>query len=115
MDMKEINSVNNSIIKQIRKLKQKKYRKDQMSYLIEGFHLVKEALDMEQKYEYVIGTQETINKLKLTNKIFDKSIILVNQAICDQLSDTENSQDIFMVLPINQPHSFLLSLENGLY
>lgn len=106
MDMKEINSVNNSIIKQIRKLKQKKYRKDQMSYLIEGFHLVKEALDMEQKYEYVIGTQETINKLKLTNKIFDKSIILVNQAICDQLSDTENSQDIFMVLQINQPHSF---------
>ncbi|MFV0557554.1 MAG: TrmH family RNA methyltransferase [Enterococcus sp.] len=41
--MKEIQSVKNPVVKEAKKLYQKKYREQQNSYLIEGFHLVEEA------------------------------------------------------------------------
>lgn len=111
--MLEINSVSNKTIKDIRKLNQKKYRKESGQYLIEGFHLVKEALQSKQNYHYLLGTSQALARLEdETNKKFDNDrVILVNEAICDHLSSTKNSQDIFMVLTINQPKNF--SFEYG--
>ena len=40
----KINSVNNSRVKQWVKLKKKKYRDEYQEYLVEGDHLVEEAL-----------------------------------------------------------------------
>ncbi|MBP2056855.1 TrmH family RNA methyltransferase [Lactobacillus colini] len=111
--MLEINSVNNRTIKDIRKLEKKKYRKENHLYLIEGFHLVIEALQSKQKYLYLLGTQEALERLEReTHRKFDDDrTILINEMICDHLSATKNSQDIFMVLPINQPKTF--SFEYG--
>lgn len=111
--MLEINSVSNKTIKDIRKLNQKKYRKETHQYLIEGFHLVKEALQSKQNYHYLLGTSQALTRLEdETGKKFDSDrVILVNKAICDHLSSTKNSQDIFMVLTINQPKNF--SFEYG--
>lgn len=41
----------------------------------------------------------------------DDKVIQITDAIAEHLSSTKNSQDIFMVLPINQPKSF--SFEYG--
>ena len=41
----KINSVNNSRVKQWMKLKKKKYRDEYQEYLVEGDHLVEEALN----------------------------------------------------------------------
>lgn len=41
--MKEIQSIKNPFIKEIKKLQQKKYRQQTNSYILEGFHLVQEA------------------------------------------------------------------------
>lgn len=111
--MLEINSVNNQTIKNIRKLNQKKYRRENGQYLVEGFHLVKEALQSKQNYHYLLGTRPALARLEdETGKKFDNDrVILVNESICDHLSSTKNSQDIFMVLTINQPKNF--SFEYG--
>ena len=44
----KINSVNNSRVKQWMKLKKKKYRDEYQEYLVEGDHLVEEALKASQ-------------------------------------------------------------------
>lgn len=41
--MKEIQSMKNQLIKETKKLQQKKYRQQTNSYILEGFHLVQEA------------------------------------------------------------------------
>lgn len=109
--MIEINSVNNPTIKSIRKLEQKKYRRKSQTYLIEGFHLVEEALKSRENYLYILGTQAALEKLMSNYKLKEKQVIQINDAIGEHLSSTKNSQDIFMVLPINQPKSF--SFEYG--
>ena len=109
--MIEINSVNNPTIKSLRKLEQKKYRKKTQTYLIEGFHLVEEALKNHENYLYVLGTAEALKKLDASYKLKDDKVIQITDAISQHLSSTKNSQDIFMVLPINQPKSF--SFEYG--
>ncbi|QNQ83956.1 RNA methyltransferase [Lactobacillus sp. PV037] len=111
--MIEINSVNNKLIKDIRKLEKKKYRKEEGLYLIEGFHLVKEALKSHLNYRYLLATQDSLTRLEAeTMEDFsDDKTILINEAISDHLSATKNSQNIFMVLPINQPRYF--SFEYG--
>lgn len=109
--MLEISSVNNPTIKEIRKLLQKKYRKETGSYLIEGFHLVDEALKANQQYSYVLCSEKALYKYEDDTNTFldDEKTILINQAICDRLSSTKSSQEIFMVLPINQPKEFSFS------
>ena len=42
--MQQISSVNNKTIKDLAKLNKKKYREDTGMYIIEGFHLIEEAL-----------------------------------------------------------------------
>lgn len=42
--MKEIQSAKNTLIKELKKLQQRKYREQERKYLIEGFHLVEEAI-----------------------------------------------------------------------
>ncbi|MGM0215233.1 TrmH family RNA methyltransferase [Enterococcus sp. AZ109] len=43
--MKEIQSIKNPLIKETKKLQQKKYRTQTGTYLLEGFHLVQEAVN----------------------------------------------------------------------
>ena len=50
--LKEIRSVNNEYIKDICKLKTKKYRDEQKKFLVEGYHLIEMALDyIDIRYE----------------------------------------------------------------
>ncbi len=103
--MQQISSVNNATIKKLAKLKQKKYRDEENRYLIEGFHLFEEAVKAGKKYQYVLGTEEALDQV---NEDYDidldgKNVILINKAIARHLSSTKNSQEIFMVLKIDQP------------
>lgn len=105
--MKQITSVNNPLIKSLEKLKQKKYREDENLYLIEGFHLCEEAIKANKKFKYLLGSDEALTKIEAMNVDLEaNNVILINQAIIRKLSSTKNSQDIFMVLQIDQPKSF---------
>lgn len=103
--MEQISSVNNKLIKSLAKLKQKKYREETGLYLIEGFHLVEEALKAKHKYFYLLGTIEALTQAKDNYQIdlTTSKIITINNVIARHLSSTKNPQNIFMVLKISEP------------
>lgn len=105
--MKQISSVNNKLVKEIEKLKQKKYREDTGLYLIEGFHLVEEAIKAGKNFVYLLGNDDALTKAEDYGVDLDaKNVILINKAIARHLSSTKNSQEIFAVLKIAQPKQF---------
>ena len=57
--MKQINSINNEYIKELSKLKTKKYRDEKGIFLIEGYHLVQEAK------EYLVDVLMPFTNLKM--------------------------------------------------
>ncbi|UUM19825.1 MULTISPECIES: RNA methyltransferase [unclassified Mycoplasma] len=88
-----IKSKNNPKVKQLVRLKHKKYRNQEQSFLIEGYHLVEEAL-----------------KHNLVNEIIEehqsaryKNSILVSREIIEHLSFTQNPQNIVAKCKFIQP------------
>lgn len=82
-----ITSVNNSKIKEIKKLKNPKYSKEQKLFLIEGEHLVKEAFKL--------------NLLKLTISLDDVSYnvpnLIVNKSVLESISSINSTPNIIGV------------------
>ena len=108
--MQERTSVNNPQIKAIGKLNQKRYREESGYYLIEGFHLVEEALKARVKYREILATEEALSRLAQQGLAYDEGkLIKISQSVASHLSSTKNSQDIFMTVKINQPEHFAFS------
>ena len=80
-----IESINNEQIKEIRKLKDKKYRDETNLFLVEGDHLVKEAY----KAGYLV-------KLILTEDIYDFNVekLLVTDKVINSITDMSNTKVI---------------------
>lgn len=82
-----ITSVNNSKIKEIKKLKNPKYSKEQKLFLIEGEHLVKEAFKL--------------NLLKLTisldNVSYNVPNLIVNKSVLESISSINSTPNIIGV------------------
>lgn len=108
--MQQITSVNNKTIKNLVKLNKKKYREDRGLYIIEGFHLVQEALKAGKKFKYLLGSDEALSQVEEWGVDLDNdNVIMINGAIARHLSATKNSQQIFMILKIDQPKDFSFS------
>lgn len=60
--MKEIQSSKNSLIKETKKLQQKKYRQQTQTYLLEGFHLIQEAKAANVTLKEVFISQRGVNE-----------------------------------------------------
>lgn len=103
--MSEITSINNPHVKNWRKLLTRKGRKKSNSYLIEGFHLVEEAIQFKKDaIQHIIAREDIVHEEEfLRLKIDDQKLIKVSTQVADELSDTETSQGIFAVLKIEQP------------
>ena len=104
----QITSVNNKLIKNLTKLKQKKYRQENGLYMIEGFHLVTEAFKAKKSYEYLLGTEEALAEIKdiFPQLVTSKKTVIINFSVAHHLASTKNSQNIFMVLKISQPQNY---------
>ncbi len=89
----KITSTNNTRIKEIMKLKKKKYRDQQKRYLVEGEHLVEEALKA--------GVVETILGLDVSNYKEVESIE-VTMEIIERLSSVETPQPIVAICKMNE-------------
>ncbi|MDN3018435.1 RNA methyltransferase [Paenibacillus sp. BSR1-1] len=93
--MKHIESVNNPKVKQWKKLLTKKERDKSGTFLVEGFHLVEEALKQgEQVLEIIIS-----DKIGLPPRWDTGStpVSLVTDEISNSLSETEAPQGIYAV------------------
>lgn len=87
--MKQITSLTNPLVKELLKLYDKNERIKQRKYLIEGYHLVKEALSAK-----VLDTVLIINA---SDYIDGVNNILVSENIINKLAKTKNPQGIIGV------------------
>ncbi|MTD38782.1 RNA methyltransferase [Erwinia sp. CPCC 100877] len=55
--MKEILSTKNTLIKELKKLNRKKYREESQRYIVEGFHLIEEAVKADADIEWLLVSQ----------------------------------------------------------
>jgi RNA methyltransferase, TrmH family len=93
--LKEIQSVKNPQVKQWKKLLTKKERDKTGTFLIEGFHLIEEALKQpEQIIEIIVS-----DKIELPPRLDfgSNSITTVTDEISKELSDTETPQGIYAI------------------
>ena len=100
--MQIITSKDNEIIKNIRKLKEKKYRDLSNSYIIEGIKLIKEAIVESKQIKQIIVCEENINNggidQKLLYEIAKYECIYVTKKIFSLISDVQNPQGIMAVI-----------------
>lgn len=90
--MKIINSTQNENIKYFTKLNDKSFRKQEHKFLIEGKHLVEEALKTNL-VETVLSTDSNyLNNIKNVDKY------LVSEAIIKKISNTKNPQNVVAVV-----------------
>lgn len=92
--MKRIDSIQNSSVKSWKKLHTKKEREKTGLFLVEGFHLVEEALK-NNILETLLLTEET--ELPSSWKLDDVSMSMVTDEIMKLLSETETPQGIIAV------------------
>ncbi|CCY07445.1 MAG: RNA methyltransferase [Bacilli bacterium] len=104
--MKEITSVNNPLIKELIKLKQKKYRDKEKKFIVEGYNIIEEAKDyitliitsskedenILPNVEHILVPKEIIGKLSET--VTPQGII----GICNYVTSRENFEGNVLVL-----------------
>lgn len=99
-----IESKENNLFKNTKKLKERKNRNKSNKYIIEGFRLVQEAFKAKVDIDYLIVTEESIEKIDqfLLNYISeDIKIYKISDNLFKELISTENPQGILAVINMN--------------
>ncbi|WP_156153441.1 TrmH family RNA methyltransferase [Domibacillus robiginosus] len=93
--MTYIQSVNNTHIKQLNKLWTKKERDKTGLYMLEGFHLVEEALRYKDQIEELLLSEKAA--VPASWNIDNINVTMISEEVAKKLSDTENGQGVFAV------------------
>lgn len=93
--MDRIESIKNQKVKQWRKLHTKKEREATSTFLIEGFHLVEEALKTKEMIKDLIVSEDS--SLPTHWNVDSLNITLVTKEIMKAISDTEAPQGVAAV------------------
>ncbi|MED1204864.1 TrmH family RNA methyltransferase [Heyndrickxia acidicola] len=109
--MKHIQSAKNPQVKQWKKLLTKKEREKTHTYLIEGFHLVEEALNHKDEVVELIITEDT--NLPTSWDLSNIPLTYISPEISREISDTETSQGVFALCEMKKAN--ISSLENKKY
>lgn len=114
--MEVIQSKDNNLIKDIKKLKEKRYRAERKQFLVEGFRFVEEALKSSYKVSYIFlaeNAQERWKNFNLGEKLQGTTkLFMVPEALLKVLSSTETPQGVIAV--VNQ-REFNCEAEEGFY
>lgn len=107
--MNFIESPNNPKIKQWRKLHAKKYREKYKSFIVEGIHLVEEALKYREFVESIIIR----DGFDLPNKwnVYDVEIFQVSNEVFQTISETETPQGVIGICKMKESLELSSSLE----
>jgi TrmH family RNA methyltransferase len=97
-----IESVKNQKVKQWRKLHTKKEREATGTFMIEGLHLVEEALKTKEMIKDLIVSEEA--KLPTHWNVDQLNIILVTKEVMKAISDTEAPQGIAAICEFQKQH-----------
>lgn len=94
--MKRIESTQNALVKYWKKLAVvRKEREKSKEFIIEGFHLVEEALKNKSQITQLIVREDV--DLPLLWDIDDIAMVAVTAAVAKEFAETENSQGVFAV------------------
>ena len=100
--MNTITSKDNETIKNIRKLKEKKYRDINCEYIIEGLRMLKEAMTEKADIKLIVVCEECLQNDCIDNKlkyeIAKYECIHVNKKIFSLLTDVQNPQGVLAVI-----------------
>lgn len=111
-----ISSKDNAVIKEAKRLKEKKYRIDKGQFLIEGFRFVEEALKSSYEVSTILLEESSFDRwgdFQLQNKLQPNTkVYIVKSNILKLVSNTENPQGIAAVVK-NRVEEF--TKEEGFY
>lgn len=93
-----LTSIQNERIKKYKKLMQRKYREREQLFLIEGMHLVTEAIRAQFTLLDVLYTED----VSLPNGLEDIRTTLVSEKVLEHLSQTETPQGILAVVKMKK-------------
>ena len=100
--MQVITSKDNDVIKNIRKLKDKKYREIENKYIIEGIKLIEEAIEENAKIDTVVVCEDCVqNKTiepKLLYEIAKYNCVYVSEKVFNVVTEVTNPQGILAVV-----------------
>ena len=106
--MQVIISKDNEKIKEIKKLKEKKYRDSENLFIIEGIKIVKEAIEENQNIKNIVICEDCVNdgtiEAKLLLKIAKYNCIYVDEKVFSNITEVQNPQGILAV--INKKNEF---------
>ena len=99
-----IDSKENNLFKETKKLKDRRGRNKNNKYIIEGFRLVKEAFKAGVKVDKVFVSSSSQDKIEeyLGSYIEQTKIYVLRDELLNELCQTENPQGIVAVLDINK-------------
>lgn len=105
-----IESKDNNLFKNTKKLKERKNRNKSNKYIIEGFRLVQEAFKANVDIDYLIVTKDGSEKIEqfLSDYITEQiKIYQVSDNLFKELVSTENPQGILAIINMNvKPMNF---------
>ena len=109
--MQVITSKDNELIKNIKKLKDKKYRDATEKYIVEGIKLIEEAINENAEIEYVVICEDCIKdgsiEKKLMYEIAKLNCVYVTSKIFGLITDVSNPQGILAVIKRNQKNTMI--------
>ena len=103
--MQVISSKDNEIVKNIKKLKEKKYRDLENAYIIEGIKLVKEAIYENAKIRQIIMCENYADNKEIDKEtlyeISKYNLIYVTEKIFNTITDVKTPQGIIAIVEKN--------------
>ena len=100
--MQVISSKENESVKNVKKLKEKKYRDLENKFLVEGIKLVEEAINENAKIALIVVCEECVKdgsiSKELLYKIAKYECIYVTEKVFNILSDVKSPQGILAVI-----------------
>lgn len=100
--MQVITSKDNEMIKNIKKLKDKKFREQEHKYIIEGIKLIEEAVKESAKINTVVVCEDCVKNEEIDSKLLYEvakyNCIYVSERVFSLLTDVKNPQGILAVI-----------------
>ncbi len=104
LGMEKIESIQNKQVKEWKKLLTRKGRKKQQQYIIEGAHLVEEALKANASLSHILIREDKVAEY---DHYISKETVLISTEVADELSDAVTNQGILAILNINESEESL--------
>ncbi|HKL13663.1 MAG TPA: RNA methyltransferase [Halanaerobiales bacterium] len=103
--MEEITSIKNDKVKYLRKLYQKKYRKERQQFILEGLRLIRGAYKAGADLENIFLTSDYFNQHKSESFLIynEDKLTFVSDSIISEVADTTNPQEVIAI--VNEPHT----------